>query len=234
MSAFDFAEKKPPLDDMVLIWCRACWVPARRKLGYWELRGGAFYGSVRWWAPMPDEPPRDHDSFAAATSDDAEFGSSEWRREMGLEIVPMNISDAKEFVAQHHRHHLPPVGALFAIGAAANGEIVGAAIVGRPVARGNDDGWTAEVTRMATNGTHNACSMLYRACWRAASAMGFKRLVTYTLETEPGSSLKGAGFRLLGTVPGRSWSCKSRPRVDRHPTQTKLRWECSSDIKESK
>lgn len=149
------------------------------------------------------------------------------QQSMGLEIVPMNISDAKEFVARHHRHHLPPVGALFAIGAAAEGVIVGAAIVGRPVARGSDDGWTAEVTRLATTGERNACSMLYRACWRSARAMGYKRLVTYTLGTEPGGSLRGAGFRCLGVVPGRTWSCKSRPRVDRHPTQDKLRWECS-------
>jgi hypothetical protein len=147
---------------------------------------------------------------------------------MALEIVPMNISDAKEFVAQYHRHHLPPVGALFAIGAAADGVIVGAAIVGRPVARGSNDGWTAEVTRLATTGQRNACSMLYRACWRAARSMGYKRLVTYTLATELGGSLRGAGFKCLGTVPGRTWSCTSRPRVDRHPTQDKFRWECSA------
>jgi len=145
----------------------------------------------------------------------------------------MNISDAKEFVAQHHRHHLPPVGALFAIGASMAGEIVGAAIVGRPVARRSDDGWTAEVTRMATNGTRNTCSMLYRACWRAASAMGYKRLVTYTLATETGSSLRGAGFKLIGTVPGHSWSRTARPRVDRHPTQDKFRWECSAVLAET-
>jgi len=142
-----------------------------------------------------------------------------------LEIVPMTISDAKEFVAQHHRHHQPPQGALFAIGVAEHGEIVGAAIVGRPVARRSDDGWTAEVTRLATNRQRNACSKLYRACWRAAVSMGYKRLVTYTLETEPGSSLRGAGFRLIGTTPGRSWSVKSRPRVDKHPLQAKLVWE---------
>lgn len=143
------------------------------------------------------------------------------------EIVPCSISDAQEFVDQHHRHHRAPQGALFAVAAAEAGEIVGVAIVGRPVARGLQDGWTAEVTRLTTTGTRNACSMLYRACWRAAYAMGYRRLVTYTLATEPGSSLRGAGFKLVGTVQGRSWSCKARPRVDRHPTQDKFRWEMS-------
>jgi hypothetical protein len=141
----------------------------------------------------------------------------------------MTISDAKEFVAQHHRHHKPPQGALFAIGAALDGEIVGAAIVGRPVARRSDDGWTAEVTRLATIGQRNACSMLYRACWRASAAMGYRRLVTFTFATEPGASLRGAGFRLLGTTPGKSWSVKSRPRVDRHPLQIRLRWEMTAN-----
>ena len=143
-----------------------------------------------------------------------------------MEIVPCTISDAKEFVAQHHRHHRPPQGALFAIGVSDGEEMIGVALVGRPVARRLDDGWTVEVTRLATrDGTPNACSMLYRACWRAASNMGYKRLVTYTLATEPGASLRGAGFRLVGTTPGGSWSVKSRPRVDKHPLQEKFRWE---------
>ena len=143
-------------------------------------------------------------------------------------IVPMTISDAKEFVAQHHRHHKPPQGALFAVGLSQGDEIIGAAIVGRPVARRSDDGWTAEVTRLATSGERNACSMLYRACWRAACAMGYRRLVTFTLATEPGASLRGAGFRLVGTTPGKSWSVKSRPRVDKHPLQEKLKWELTA------
>lgn len=145
-----------------------------------------------------------------------------------LEIVPLTISDAKVFVAQHHRHHRPPVSGLFAVGAA-EGELVKAvAIVGRPVARGLDDGWTAEVTRLcAIDGARNACSMLYAACWRAARAIGYRKLVTYTLATESGASLRAAGFKLVAEVRGRSWSCKARPRVDRHPTQAKLRWETS-------
>jgi hypothetical protein len=102
---------------------------------------------------------------------------------------------------------------------------VGVVIVGKPVARMLADGWTCEVTRLASDGTKNACSMLYRAAWRAARAMGYRRLVTYTLAEEPGTSLRAAGFRLIGEAGGGSWSRKDRPRVDLHPTELKLRWE---------
>ena len=144
---------------------------------------------------------------------------------MSLSIVPLTITDAREVVRCVHRTHRPPVGGLFAVGLAADGSVVGAAIVGRPIARMLQDGWTAEVLRVAVPEEHrNGCSMLLGACWRAARALGWRRLVTYTLATEPGSSLRGAGWRQVGCVPGRSWSCESRPRVDRHPTQEKIRW----------
>lgn len=145
-----------------------------------------------------------------------------------MEIVPCSISDAQEFVAQNHRHHKAPTGALFAVAVAQDSAIIGVAIVGRPVARGLQDGWTAEVTRLTTTGERNACSMLYGACWRAARSLGYRRLLTYTLATEPGTSLRAAGFKLVGTVRGRSWSCAARPRVDRHPTQDKFRWVLES------
>lgn len=144
---------------------------------------------------------------------------------MGLSLVPITVQDARAFVALHHRHHRAPLSGLFAVACAEASAIVGVAIVGRPVARGLQDGWTAEVTRVATTGARNACSMLYGAVWRAARALGYRRLVTYTLATESGTSLRAAGWRVVGEVAGRSWSCASRPRVDRHPTQSKLRWE---------
>lgn len=144
---------------------------------------------------------------------------------MSLQIVPVTLSEAKAFVERHHRHHKAPQGGRFAIGVAKDGEVVGVVIVGRPVARMLDDGWTAEVTRCCTDGTRNAPSMLYRAAWRAARAMGYRRLVTYTLPEEGGASLRAAGWRLIGEAGGGSWHRKSRPRVDLHPTQTKLRWE---------
>lgn len=142
-----------------------------------------------------------------------------------LTIERLELAEANEFVRQHHRHHRPVVGHLFSLGAALDGKIVGVAIVGRPVARGRDDGVTAEVTRLCTDGTRNACSFLYGASARAAFALGFKRIGTYILAREPGKSLAAAGWRQIGEVRGRSWSCASRPRVDKHPTQAKLLFE---------
>ena len=126
---------------------------------------------------------------------------------------------------QNHRHHRAPQGGIFAIAVAEDGEIRGVAIVGRPVARNAQDGWTAEVTRVCTDGSRNACSMLYGAAWRAARAMGYRKLVTYTLPEEGGASLRGAGWKCIGQAGGGSWHRKTRPRVDTHPTQEKLRWE---------
>lgn len=137
----------------------------------------------------------------------------------------MTLREATAYVEQHHRHHRPPQGALFAVGVSDGQQIRGVVIVGKPVARLNDDGWTAEVTRCCTDGARNACSMLYRAAWRAARAMGYRRLITYTLPEEGGASIRGAGFRLVGAAGGGSWSRKDRPRVDTHPLQEKLRWE---------
>lgn len=147
---------------------------------------------------------------------------------MRLSLVPISIQDAREYVRLHHRHHRPPVSGLFAVACAQGEEIVGVAIVGRPVARALQDGFTCEVTRVATNGARNACSMLYGAAWRAARALGYRRLVTYTLATEPGTTLRAAGWKNVGTTPGKSWSVPSRPRVDKHPLQEKLRWEMTA------
>lgn len=142
-----------------------------------------------------------------------------------LGVERIGLDEANAFVAQHHRHHKPVVGHLFSIGAAQSGKIVGVAIVGRPVARMRDDGVTAEVTRLCTDGTKDACSFLYGAASRAAFALGFKRIGTYILASEPGTSLAAAGWRLIGEVRGRSWDTPSRPRVDKHPTQDKLLFE---------
>ena len=145
-----------------------------------------------------------------------------------LALCPITISDAKLFVGKHHRHHRAPVGGLFAVAVSAGNRIVGAAIIGRPVARNNCDGFTAEVTRLCTTGEKNASSMLYGAAWRACRALGYRRLITYTLASETGISLMASGWTLVAEVRGRSWDCPSRPRVDRHPTQDKIRWEVSS------
>jgi alkylated DNA nucleotide flippase Atl1 len=143
-----------------------------------------------------------------------------------LEVVPINIADARRFVNEFHRHHKAPLSAKFALGLEANGELAGVAMVGRPVARMLDDGRTAEVTRCCVReGVPNGCSMLYGAAWRCARAMGYKRLVTYTLDTEPGSSLAASNWRVVGQAGGGSWSRPSRTREDNHPTQRKMRWE---------
>src|SRR6266699_996821 len=133
-----------------------------------------------------------------------------------LEIVPIELEDANEFVRRFHRHHKPVIGARFSL-AVSNGQICGVAIAGRPVSRHLDDGWTLEVTRTCTDGSPNANSALYAACWRAARALGYSRLITYTLPSETGISLRAANWRLIGEAGGGSWSRKSRPRIDRHP-----------------
>jgi hypothetical protein len=144
---------------------------------------------------------------------------------MKLTVERLELGEANAFVREHHRHHKPVVGHIFSIGAALDGEIVGVAIIGRPVSRHRDDGVTAEITRLATDGTANACSFLYGASARAAFALGFKRIGTYILATEPGTSLTAAGWRMIGETPGRSWSVPSRPRVDKHPLQKKMLFE---------
>lgn len=146
---------------------------------------------------------------------------------MKLDITPIDLAEANAFVARHHRHHKPVPGAKFSLAASVSGIVVGVAIVGRPVARMADDGWTLEVNRCCTDGTRNACSFLYGAAWRAAKALGFKRLITYTLPEEGGASLRGAGWNLVGQAGGGSWNRDSRPRVDTAPTQEKLRWEAA-------
>jgi hypothetical protein len=143
-------------------------------------------------------------------------------------VVPMTLREARVYVDREHRHHRAPQGGLFAIGASDGEKVVGVVIVGMPVARMLADGWTVEVTRLASDGSRNVCSMLYRAAWRAARAMGYRRLVTYTLPEEGGVSLRAAGFALIGEAGGGSWSRDSRPRVDLHPTQPKLRWELTA------
>jgi hypothetical protein len=144
---------------------------------------------------------------------------------MKLVHVRIDLDEANAFVEQHHRHHKPVVGHLFSIGAALNDKIVGVVIVGRPVSRMRDDGLTAEVTRLCTDGTKNSCSFLYGAAAKAAFALGFQRIGTYILASEPGTSLTATGWRLMGERGGGSWSVPSRPRIDKHPLQTKLLFE---------
>lgn len=141
-----------------------------------------------------------------------------------MEAVPIGLRDANAFVGVLHRHHGESRGHKFSIGAEKYDRLVGVAIIGRPVARPLDNGFNAEVTRLCTDGTHNACSFLYGAAARAAKEMGYRKIYTYTLESEPGDSLRAAGWVREGLTAGGSWSCKSRPRDDKHPTEPKWRW----------
>ncbi|WCM21433.1 hypothetical protein NDK50_08275 [Paraburkholderia bryophila] len=148
---------------------------------------------------------------------------------MSLVIVPTTLAEANAFVSQHHRHHKPVIGHKFSIAAAERERVHGVAIVGRPVARGNDDGLTLEVNRCCTDGTRNACSMLYGAAWRAAKAMGYRRLITYTLPAEGGASLRAAGWTLIGERGGGNWNTPARPRIDTDAVLRgqKLLWEAA-------
>lgn len=139
--------------------------------------------------------------------------------------IRVSLSDANAFVRAHHRHHRPVIGHLFSLGAVFCGNLVGISIVGRPVSRMRDDGLTAEVTRLCTDGTRNACSFLYGASARAVFALGFQRIGTYILASENGASLNASGWRLIGQTAGGSWSRDERPRADKHPLEPKTLFE---------
>ncbi len=146
---------------------------------------------------------------------------------MTLYLCPVTFAEAARFVELHHRHHPPAVGHKFSVAVAKDGEIVGVAMVGRPVAAAFDDCWTLEVNRTCTTGEPNANSMLYGAVWRAAKALGYRRLITYTLASESGSSLRAAGWRVVAErKPRKGWNMPGRPRVDTtdHNVQRTL-WE---------
>ena len=137
--------------------------------------------------------------------------------------IPKHQADL--FVALHHRHHKPAVGDYFRVAAIDEaGQIVGIAQVGRPVARGYTDRMICEVTRLCTDGTRNACSFLYARAARMARRKGFKKIITYILDTEPGTSLRAAGWEYERTTQGGSWDCRTRPRRDKAPTCPKQRW----------
>lgn len=142
-----------------------------------------------------------------------------------LNLIPISFSDACDYVKKYHRHNKPPVGHKFSIGLENNKELIGVIMVGRPVSRHMDDGLTLEVNRCCTDGTKNSCSLLYGAAWRVAKNLGYKRIVTYTLEFESGSSLRGAGWINDHTLKGAAWGRKNRERQNQ-PFQLidKLRW----------
>ena len=127
-----------------------------------------------------------------------------------LTLTPVSLAEANAFVAQHHRHHKPVTGHKFSIGCTADGRLVGVAIVGRPVSRYLDNGLTLEVNRLCT-----------------ARAMGYLKIITYTLDTENGASLRAAGWTCAGLAGGKRWTGSRRPAADLYPAQMKYRYEKS-------
>lgn len=143
---------------------------------------------------------------------------------MTLRVVPLTLREANALVKQLHRHHKPVRGHRFSIGVKNDGKLIGAAIIGRPVARLTDQYTVAEVTRLVTDGTRNACSILYAAAARATRAMGYVRIQTFILETETGASLKAAGWwKDKTTTGGDGWKSRPNRRTDQ-PTCPKTRW----------
>ena len=154
---------------------------------------------------------------------------------MALEVRPISLKNANAYIEQNHRHHLRVQGHIFSIAAYLDNELVGVAIVGRPVSRYLDDGFCLEVTRLCSNGSKNVCSLLYGRCARIAKEMGYKKIITYILETEPGTSLKAVGWSCeLDKAGGGEWNCESRPRAieeidlfgcrTKYPVENKQRW----------
>lgn len=145
-----------------------------------------------------------------------------------LVITPIDLREANAFVAKYHRHHRQVPGAKFCVAVSdGDGVVRGVAIIGRPVARALDNGWTLEANRICTDGAKNACSMLYSAAWKAAKALGYRRLITYTLPNEGGASLRASNWRMIGERGGGNWNCPSRPRIDTAELLAgqKLLWE---------
>ena len=140
-------------------------------------------------------------------------------------LTPITLREANAFVGRHHRHHKAVTGHKFSIGCSQDGQLVGVAIMGRPVSRYLDDGLTLEVNRLCTTEEKNVCSMLYAAAARAAKAMGYRKIITYTLDTEPGTSLRAAGWMCAGPAGGVRWTGSRRPAADLCPPQKKLRYE---------
>ena len=141
-----------------------------------------------------------------------------------IRAVPIERADAVAFVNRLHRHHEGVNRDKFRIGAEVDGQLVGIVQVGRPVSRALCDGHTFEVVRLCTDGTPHVCSFLYGAAARAARDLGYSKIITYILETEPGTSLRAAGWHKEADIRGHTWNTPSRPRKTTAPTCDKQRW----------
>lgn len=146
------------------------------------------------------------------------------KREKQREIRPLTLKEANAFINKYHRHHNGTVGCKFSIGLYEEEKLIGAAICGRPVSRYLDNGKICEINRLCViKDKHNACSMLYGACSRIAREMGYKKIVTYILQSESGTSLKASNFICEGIAGGTHWTGK-RNRNQNIPQEMKTRW----------
>ena len=144
---------------------------------------------------------------------------------MAFSYSTISLSDANNFIEKHHRHLKTRVWHKYSLACYENGRLCGVIIVGRPRAQKLQDGFTLEIVRNCTDGTRNACSFLYGAAIRAGKALGYKKIITYTLIEECGASLRAANFKNIGLCGGGSWNRRNRPRIDKHNTGKKYRWE---------
>lgn len=166
-------------------------------------------------------------------TDDGEVRGTDWLAGKGpagasarLQLVPIIWRDANAYVRDFHRHSGETQGSKFQVSVRdEDGRLRGVGIAGRPVAKALQDGFTFEITRNCTDGAPNACSLIYGALTRAAKALGYRRGVTYTLASEPGTSLRAAGWRRVAVVKAESWGRPSRARTDKHAITPRVRWE---------
>lgn len=210
------------MSDGSLMWY---WVFFKEKTNrYIVLSDDEVTGENRW---MLNEDSYEVLSDCRHSKEDAERYAKQWYqyKKLKLETNPITLREASHFINQFHRHHVAPQGHKFSI-ALSDGDItVGAIIAGRPVSRHMDDGRTLEITRCCVKEVYkNGVSQLYAAACKVAKAMGYKRVITYTLSEESGTSMKAANFRILRKSKGGSWSAKKRLRVDKHPTGEKVLW----------
>ena len=148
-------------------------------------------------------------------------------RALKLALIAVPFDEACAYIERVHRHHLPPHAHKFSLGAMLGEELVGVVMVGRPVARHRDDGLTLEVIRLASDGTRNVCSFLYGAAARASFALGYRRLGTYIMASEPGTSLRAAGWRFVAETKGRTWDRPKRARGSPSTLENKSLFEVS-------
>ena len=160
---------------------------------------------------------------------DRELCEKAWQEDKSKHIIPMTLKDANAFVTANHRHHDSVTGCKFAVGLSkvVDGEevLIGTAICGRPISRVLDDGYTLEINRLCVTEHGNCCSMLYGACSRIAKDMGYRKIITYILESEPGTSLKASNFVLEdASCGGTNWTGSRKRKNNTVPEELKQRW----------